>query len=265
MMEIMQVLLYDKETSLHDSQEDVNTFKNDNISQVMSPLQISENKINPESNDTKSHEEYTCVFCLEPGSLIQFCTCNVTAHKACVIEYTTYPGSMNDKCCMCRQKIEYRNPDEDSPLKLKYRILLTAIVMLVLLVASVSFYLHILFIPKADWNIFVYVVALSNLSMFYPLMIIVVIGFFIDYWSPRGRRTDSVCYCGHEDLPSLNYSQWTGDRGVGFAFMTFLCLLLIFVCVALCGIIYISYGILKFYRSFKLKSKKDICFLHERP
>ncbi|CAL4112880.1 unnamed protein product [Meganyctiphanes norvegica] len=264
----MDVPLFNKEKSSHDSLEDGNDLTNNNINQKWQQFQFRENKIiGSESNTTttKTSEENACIFCLESNKLIQFCSCNVMAHKTCAIEYISYPGSLNDKCCMCRQKLEYRVLDENTPMQIKYTIILTAIIVLELLASAVSLYLHFIFIPNNDKNVIVYMCALSNLSMFYPLLITLAIGFVIDYNSPRGRIPDAICYCTHEDIPFISNCNWGEERSFGSPVIVLCYFLLIITCFFMTGIIFISVGVFKFYRSFKLKSKKDICFQHEIP
>ncbi|CAL4102221.1 unnamed protein product [Meganyctiphanes norvegica] len=211
-------------------------------------------------------DDYMCVFCLEYDNLIQFCYCSVVAHKECVIKYISVPGIMNDKCCMCRRKLEYDMANPNAPMKKKYILLLSLIIAFIAIFAGLSICAVISLIPIENKSIFVYICIVSNISMTWSLMLLLVLCIAVRFGtrSPCRRLSDDLCNCVNEEFM---FCELCDMEGISWSILI---LVLYFIAVFLISVIgaiqvyCIIYVIFKFYKSFDLKSKGGLKFEQER-
>lgn len=222
---------------------------------------------------TVQNVQNVCIFCLdeggpEEGSLMHMCSCSVLTHKKCALEYIRFPGNMNDRCCQCREKLKFNVIDKKTPMKHKYVIAFTFLVIFYLTMVGVSIFLTMLMIPN-HLNIYLYIAIVANLSILWPLLLVLILSFGIDgCFGPRDRSSsswggDPGCYCsgGCGDCGGGDCD--CGGDGDACAIILCVLALLAILVILIVATVYLFMSLAKFYKSFTLKSKKEINFHHE--
>ncbi|CAL4090602.1 unnamed protein product [Meganyctiphanes norvegica] len=287
-------------------------------------------------NEKKPQQDNICVICLERSNVIHVCTCSVMTHKECIIKYISFPaGDSNDKCPQCREKLKYRIIDEKTPMKNRYKLTFTLLILMYLVMVGLSIYVTMLMIPQDSMNVYLYAAVIANLGLLWPLLIV----FFFTIsseccFAPRDRSSslvvtpsesvtpsegvtpsgdvikgetclepvpynapvadhymDSGCYCsgdcgggdcnccgngdcnccgvgdcdccGCEDYCGSGGSNCDGDGGEGCGLVICVICLILIIIVLICASMYLLNSLGKFYKSFAIKSKKDIKFKYE--
>ncbi|CAL4149614.1 unnamed protein product, partial [Meganyctiphanes norvegica] len=214
-----------------------------------------------------------CVFCLDDGDLIHICSCSMLTHKNCALQYISFPGSMNDRCCQCREKLKYKIQDRSTPMKHKYIIAFLFLVLVYCGMVGGSAYLTYLMIPVDSMDLWLYVFVVANLSILWPLILIFLVDMGLEVClGPRDRRRVGSsggsccdgsgshcggCYC------SGGCGDCNCDGGDDCVVIVIVCCLIAALIVLIAASVYIIMSLLKYYKCFVLKSKEEIVFEHE--
>ncbi|CAL4122429.1 unnamed protein product [Meganyctiphanes norvegica] len=224
-------------------------------------------------NTSINLEEDTCVFCLEPSNLIQFCDCKVMTHKKCAVSYVTYPSSMNDKCPMCRKDLDFKVVYGKTTMKTRYIFYIFLIILINLAVVALSLYATTLLIPQNEMNIYIYILIICNVGIFAPISLVFLIALALDCCAPQNRINSSASggWCFWGGCPDCNGCCDGGGGGGGNdcvgegceIVILGICLLIV-LCFLISGIAYMIYNIVRYSKSFSRKSADDIKFRNER-
>ena len=192
------------------------------------------------------------------------CKCSMLAHKKCALDYIKFPGIKNDTCCQCREKLEYKVEDIDTPMKHKYVIGFTFLVLVYLVMVVISIFCTTLLIPCGGMNSFVYIGIVANLGAFWPLFLVFVMNFGLECcFGPRNKTNsktcpDPGCYCSG----GCGGCDGAGDEYGIILIVIFFMLITLLIIIVSTG--YLLMSLVKYYKSFSLMSKKTIIFKHEK-
>ncbi|CAL4097003.1 unnamed protein product, partial [Meganyctiphanes norvegica] len=214
----------------------------------------------------------TCVICLEIGHVVHICSCSVLTHKECALEYISFPGNNTENCPQCRQKLKYNILDQDTPMKDKYVIAFWFLLFLYLAMIGLSTYTMVLLIPSSSMNIYMYIALIANLGIMWPLLIVYLVTLGVaNTFAPRDRTGDEDYCCRDMGCYWSGDCGGSGDCGCGGSggggdgcviVLVVFCLILVFIILILASI-YLVMSLATLYKSFVLKSKKEIVFKHE--
>ncbi|CAL4062668.1 unnamed protein product [Meganyctiphanes norvegica] len=219
-----------------------------------------------------------CIFCGEgsqlegtgQGQLIPFCQCTASAHDKCIMRYLTFPSTYHDRCCVCRSKLQYTVDDQETPMQIKYAVILVLISVAYISLVLFSIRLTQVLIPMGDIHEFLYLLIIGNVGFIPPAIIVFIISVLLSFMRPKPKLGES----GETSWIQGDVSSWfwcnseeCEEKGCGGdtfgVILAAFCLLSVMV-VIICASIYIVYNVYLYYKSFKLKSKKSIRFSCEK-
>ncbi|CAL4071984.1 unnamed protein product, partial [Meganyctiphanes norvegica] len=194
-----------------------------------------------------------------------------------------FPGTSNDTCPQCRKKLKYDVIDTHTPMKPKYVIAFSLLVILYLAMVGLSVYCTMLMIPGDSMYIWLYIAIIANLSILWPLLIVFIVTVGIDCCcGPRDRTgpgwMGSGCYCSGDcgagecggedcgcgdcggDCDCCGGGGGGGDE-CGLGICVFCLFIIVAILIAATG--YLVMSLYKYYKSFSLSSKMKIVFKEE--